>query len=355
MKALKYFTLFLLGSIVFLSSCRTEETIEIDPVLTNAIKVNSTIASLMSRTAQKDGSKDNIIDNASCLTVKFPVTVTVNGEELVIEGEDDYDMIEELFDALKDDVDTLVISYPIKVVFSDYTFEIINSDAELIELVKSCKGENEDDDDIECIDFKYPIKASFFDENSDLLDTVIIENDHQLHEFIEDIGNYTAVTINFPVKLILANGSLVEVESIKDLEEVIENADNSCDEDDDNDYNDDDCNECSVDKLKNLFDTYKEFIVDEFELNGNHLEAQYSGYLFSFNSDETITVFKNGTTVAGTWEASGTENDMTVVINIPDLPDFNGTWNLHEINIESNKVEIEFKKGENELVFSRTI
>lgn len=354
MKAFRYFILFFLGSIILLPSCRTEETIEIDPIQTNVIQANSTVANLMSRTAQKDGSKDNIIDKASCLTVKFPVTVTVNGEELVIEGEDGYDMIEELFDAFKDDVDTLVISYPIKVVFSDYTFETINSDAELMEVVKKCKRENEEDDDIECVDFKYPIKTSFFDENSDLLDTVIIENDNQLYEFIENIGSFTAVTINFPIKLIFANGSFIEVESIKHLEEVIEDANNSCDEDDDNDYNDDDCDACSKDKLKNLFGADKKFSVDEFELNENNIEANYNDYLFSFNIDETIKVFKKGTTITGTWEASGTANDMTVVINIPELPDFNDTWNLQEIKIKSNKAEIKFEKGENELVFSRS-
>lgn len=355
MKSLNHFIFFLLSSIIFLSSCRTEETIVIDPPVANTIQANSKIAALISKTALKDGSIDNIIDKANCLTVKFPVTVTVNGEKLVIEGEDGYDMIEKKFDAFKDDVDSVVITYPIKVIFSNYTIETINSDAELIELAKKCKGENEEDDDIECVDFKFPLKISYFNENVELVDIVEVENDNQLYSFIENIENLTVVAMNFPVKLIHADGAFIEVENIETLEEVLENADNSCDEDDDNDYNDDDCNECSIDKLKDLFDTQDEFRVDDLERNGVSQSDQYVDYLFSFGLDGTIEVFKAGTTFSGTWEASGTANEISFTINIPDLPDFNHTWRLNEIKTKSGEINIEFKKGDDELKFVKTL
>ena len=355
MKTLKYFSRLFLSSIILLSSCRSEETIVIDPPTKNAIKANSRAANLMSRTALKDGSIDNIIDKANCLTVKLPVNITVNGEDLLINGESDYDKIEEIFDEFKTDTDSILIKYPIEVIFSDYTVKTVNSNAELIEFSKECKDENEEDDDIECIDFQFPIEISSFNTNSELVTIIKIENDNQLYDFINNIDNSSIVTINFPVKLIQGNGTFTEVENIDALEDTIEDAENSCDEDDDNDYNDDDCNECSIDKLKILFDSQNKFNVDDLERNGTNLDNQYTDYLFLFGVDGTITIYKSGTTLSGTWEASGSGNEISFTINIPDLTDFNDTWTLHETKTNSGKVNIEFTKGEDELEFTKTL
>ena len=50
-------------------------------------------------------------------------------------------------------------------------------------------------------------------------------------------------------------------------------------------------------------------------------------------------------TSAGTWSVSGAGNEIIFLMNIPNLTDFNGSWNLHEIDQEGGQKEIEFKKG----------
>lgn len=351
MKALKYFTFSLISSICILVSCRTEETIAIDPPKENVIQVNSKVATLISRTALKDGSKDNIIDKANCLTINFPVTVFVNGEEKVIETEDDYEIIEDILDELDDDMDSVVIQYPITVLFNDYTIETINSDNELAEISKKCKGENEDDDDIECIDFIFPIKISSFNINSELTTIITIEKDKQLYAFIESIDDSSVVSINFPIEMMLSNNSFVAIESIDALEEILENEKDACDEDDDYDYNDDDCDACTIDALKDVFETKNDFRVNKLKRNGVSLEDNYENYLFSFSADGTIAVINAGNTYTGTWEASGAGNDLSLIINIPDLPDFNNSWIVHELKTKSNKIEIELKNEDNKLTF----
>ena len=169
MKTLKPILLLVFGAIFTMTSCRTEDDLAIDPPVEETIVANSTIANLMSRTASNDGSNDNIIDNASCLSVQLPVTVTVNGIELEINDEDGYEDIEDIIDLFDDDVDSVVISYPITVILVDFSTVVVNSDSELAALTANCVGENEEDDDIECIDFQYPITASVFDENNDLI------------------------------------------------------------------------------------------------------------------------------------------------------------------------------------------
>lgn len=345
MKTLKPVLLALLLSFAFFTSCRTEDDMSIDPPVEETLSANSTIADLMSRTSLNDGSFDNIIDNASCFSVQLPVTVIANGTEVIVNSFADYQTIEDIFDADNNDTDTLDIIFPITVVFPDYTTTDVNSYPELLALIAQCPGENSDDDDIECIDFQYPITASIFNENNDLIDTIVINNDYDMYEFIEDLDDYAAVTISFPITVILADGTTVTINNIAELQSVIEDADDSCDEDDDNDYNDDDCDNCTTNDLETILANCADWVVDELELNDVHLEDQYNGYVFNFASDGTITVTENSNTITGTWSASGSGNNIDFVIDIPSLPDFNGTWNLHEIEQESGYTEIEFKKS----------
>lgn len=352
MKTLKPVVLALLLSVAFFTSCRTEDDLSIDPPVEQTIVANSVIADLLNRTSQNDGSFDNIIDNASCFNVQLPVTVVVNGTEVIVDSMDDYQTIEDIFDADNNDTDTLDIMFPITVVFSDYTTSVVNNYPELLALIAQCPEENSDDDDIECIDFQYPINASIFDENNEQIDTIVINNDNDMYDFIDDLDDYAAVTISFPITVILADGSTMTINNIAELQLAIENAKDTCDEDDDNDYNDDDCDNCTTGDLEAILANCTNWIVDELELNDNDLEDQYNGYVFNFETNGTITVTENGNTITGTWSITGSGNNIDFIIDIPSLPDFNGTWNLQEFEQESGETEIEFEKGnDDELSF----
>ncbi len=350
MKIIKATFVLLLG-LVLLVSCRTEDDAFIDPPIEEAITANSTVANLISRTTQNDGSPDNIIDNASCLSIQLPVTVIVNGIEITIDDEDGYEEIEDILDLFDDDVDSVEISYPVIVILPDFSTVTVNSDEELAALATDCVGENENDDDIECIDFQYPITASVFDENNELIDTITINNDEEMFDFIENLDDFVAVTIEFPIILILADGTTVSVNSIQELITAIENADDSCDEDDDNDFDDDDCESCSTSDLDAIFTECAEWTVDKLERDDEDLEDQFSNYIFSFSSDGMITASENGNVSMGTWEASGTTGNITVDIDIPDLPEFNDSWTLHEIEEETGEVKVDLRIGDDRLRF----
>ena len=351
MKTFKLLLIITLGLLITITSCRTEDDLSIDPPIEDTITANSIVANLMSRTASNDGSNDNIVDSASCLSVQLPVTVTVNGIELVINDDDGYEDIEDIIDLFDDDVDSVVISYPITVILTDFSTVVVNSDSELAALTSNCVGDNEDDDDIECIDFQYPITASIFDENNDLITNLSISNDNEMYDFIDDLDEFAAVTISFPITVILADGTTQTINSIQELANAIETADDSCDEDDDNDFDDDDCDSCSTNDLDTVFADCMEWTVDKLERNDNDLEDNYVGYLFSFASDGTITVAQGVNNFSGTWQAFGTGNNIAVVIDITGLNDFNDTWNLHEIEQESGEAKVDLRLGDDRLRF----
>ncbi len=351
MKHLKPIMLLVIGVLLTMSSCRNEDDLNIEPPAEETIEANSVVANLLSRTASNDGSEDNIIDNASCLSVQLPVTVTVNGVELEINDEDGYEDIEDIIDLFDDDVDAVVISYPVTIILTDFSTVVVNSDTELIALASDCVGENEDDDDIECIDFQYPITASVYNENNDLIDTITINSDNDMYDFIEDLDEFAVVTINFPITVIFSDGNTQNVNSIQELANAIEAADDTCDEDDDNDFDDDDCDNCSTNDLSTLFADCAEWTVDKLERNDDDLEDNYVGYVFEFNSDGTILVTQGANTFNGTWEASGSGNNISVMIDITGLPDFNDTWNLHELEQDDDDVEVDLRLGEDRLRF----
>jgi hypothetical protein len=322
----------------------------VQPPAEDTFGVNSTIANLLKRTATNDGSYDNIIDGASCFDILLPVTVIANGIEVVIEDEDDIDIIEDIFDEFSDDTDTLEIIFPITVVLDDYSQIVVNSQAELNALALQCPS-NGDDDDIECIDIQYPITASIFNQNNELIDTVVINSDEELFDFLDDIDEGTIVTFDFPFTVILWDGTTVEIDNFVELQSVIESAIDQCDEDDDNDPNDDDCNECTTQQLEDLLTGCDNWMVDKLERNDNDLEDIYVGYLFSFETNGTLSVDNGTDSFSGTWESAGQGNGITVTINIPNLPDFNDAWNLHEIEQQAGESKVDLRLGDDRLRF----
>ncbi len=337
--------------VLVLTSCRTEEMEIINPPQEEVVGVNSTIAQLMQQVALNDGSGDNILDGASCFEIQLPVTVIANGIEITVTDEDDFDIIEDIFDEFSDDTDTLEIIFPITIILEDFTLVVIEDQAQFDQQVALCGGPNADDDDIECIDFQYPITASVFNLNNELIETVVITSDEELFDFIDDIDSDTIVTFQFPITVILWDGTTQIVNNFTELQSVIQNAADQCDEDDDNDINDDDCNNCTTTQLEDLLTGCSDWMVDKLERNDDDLEDLYVGYLFNFNNDGTLTVDNGATTFNGTWASSGTANNITVSIDVAGLPDFNDDWILHEIDDFPGEKKVDLRLGDDRLRF----
>ncbi|MEL0455883.1 hypothetical protein WJN01_06565 [Flavobacteriaceae bacterium SZ-1-7] len=331
------------------SACRNDEYRFGEPLNGEPLVKESMVANLIKRTTLKDGSFDNIIDSASCITVKLPVQLMVNGNQVTINTVDDYEIIASIFSESDTDTDTLTITYPITIILEDFTEVSVNSKSELNIYRNECDDEDEEDDDIECIDFDYPILVTTYNTLTDKLDAVSIDSDKALYEFIEEIEDYLIVNINFPITLTLYDGTFVSINNLDDLQLAIEDVINACDEDDDFDFEDDDHHSTETEESFKALIAQCPLKIYELVVSGQHQEAQFSGFEFEFNSDGSAIATNGSSTVyQGSWYVS-LDTGLRLTIGFDDFSIIRHTWRLKEINPEDNGTQIDLQFGEDEM------
>ncbi|MCH4553706.1 hypothetical protein [Aestuariibaculum lutulentum] len=345
---LKLLLLLSFFALSLMTSCQDEVVDITTAEESEAIAANSELAVLIEATSTKDGSMDNIIDRASCLTVGLPITVSVHGLEIKIDSTEDYKIIAALFKEFDYDYSDLEIFFPITVTTSNFTEITIESKAALIELAQECRGENEDDDDIECIDFQYPISFSVYDTRFQAIDVVTIESDRAMYRFIHRVreGEVFA-SLNFPVTMVLGDGTTIEVNNNLALRNAMREAKNACDEDDDNDYGDTDF---TKERLDNLLQTCP-WVVYEFERNEDDLRDKYREYAVVFKAENIVQVrTRGGDTLTGTWSTRVTDNGALIKLEFDTLVDFSLEWFVYDL--EYGRIKL-YQAGGNRVILKK--
>jgi hypothetical protein len=336
------------------TSCRKEETEFVQAPEEETLVANSNIALLIQRTVSNDGSEDNIVDRANCFDIVFPYEVNANNQLLTLSSHDDLANVECVFDQSDDDTDTLDIIFPITIMLEDFSEVTITNLSEFDSHANICNGENVIDDDIECVDFQYPIEGSIFNSNNELLDIINISSDKQLYNFIEDIDENDIITVEFPITVILSDNSEMSIDNFYELQSAIENNINACDEDDHYNYNVDDCDDCTIIEVEDLLTGCTDWMVNTLRRDsGTNYDNEYYNYAFNFFTDGTMSVFWNTTTVYGTWIADGSGNAIEIIIDIPALPLCNNNWILREIKNCTDETEIDLRVGVDRIQYIR--
>ena len=309
------------------TSCENE-VIDLNPNSDSTIAPDSVLANLMQSTSANDGSVDNILDNANCLSVNLPVTISINGLQLTINTLDDLELIENIYNEYEDDEDILEFLFPITITLNDYTEYVINNQDELEAFIEEC---SEVDDVIECIDFQYPISFSLYNPNFQIIDTVVIENDQQLYLFLQNLENTNngavLASLNFPVTMVYANGETIEVNSNQELEAAINAAGDDCD-----DENEDDCSQEEVSMY--LQECYWKIV----SYNG---DDNFINYQLYFSENGGLTIAGTGT-VAATGNWSTLVNSEGVLVTFSELTNFSqdlgGGWYVVECDDDRLKL-----------------
>jgi hypothetical protein len=336
----------IMGILLF-TSCQ-EESLELTQASQEEILVaKSNVSELIKQTVTNDGSIDNIIDRSNCFNIVLPVVVYVNGLEFIINTKEDFKKIESVFDEFEEDDDLLDIIFPITIVLKDYEEITIQNNTELQRYRENCNGENEEDDDIECVDFRYPIVFSIFNKDKNLLNTIRVHNDREMYNYIDRITENDVVGINFPISLTFLDGSVLTINNLSELEQTLKNSINSCDEDDDNDYSDDDF---TLKQLNELL-VMCPWVVNNVHRNNTNLSDNYRAYLIQFNEDGTVKVrARNGDIITGSWRSRVTDRGALLKLEFDSFVDFALEWFVYDIDRSRIKL---FTQGGNHIILEK--
>lgn len=284
---LKYvLNLSLIG--LFLMSCQTEENEVIQDPNQNLSNV-SPLTTLMTRVTQNPTSGDNIMDNSSCFSVVLPATVIVNGQNIVVSTQADYQTVQDAIDAFSNDDDIVNFIYPITIQFQNFSTQVLQNSDDLDDVIDDC-GEDDGFDEIDCISFNFPIVINVYNANNQLANTITINNNTDLYNFLENLEDNEYVAIQYPISLIDSNGVNVTITSNDQLEDVIEDSIDDCDDS----------------PSGGGSTTLSSIIVDgtwyvSYFFDDTDETSDYAGYNFTFNVSGTATAVKNTTTINGSW------------------------------------------------------
>ena len=327
----------------FLCGCQEDEVTVINPPDDQVIKPNSEETTLLQRVALKDGSSDNIIDHASCLSLLFPLKVTVNGIEVFINSDDDLGAVEDILDEFIDDDDKIDIQFPITVTLENYAQVIVENQGELNDLIEGCI-EGGLDDDIECLDFKYPVKVSLYNSGNQVAEVITIGNDEELYNFFIDLKNDDLVNFIFPVSVILSTGTEALLYDNNSLRDFIKDTIDDCDEDDDDDHNDDD----AVDEIafQNVM-TDGEWIITYYFEDREDKTSKFENFSLVFSADGTFTATNGVSAFQGTWQIKDDDNGLELEFDIEEesLKDLDDNWKL--IDFDDGKIRLRDSSGGN--------
>ena len=284
---LKYvLNLSLIG--LFLMSCQTEENEVIQDPNQNLSNV-SPLTTLLTRVTQNPTSGDNIIDNSSCFSVVLPVTVIVNGQNIVVSTQADYQTVQDAIDAFSNDDDIVNFIYPITIQFQNFSTQVLQNSDDLDDVIDDC-GEDDGFDEIDCISFNFPIVINVYNANNQLANTITINNNTDLYNFLENLEDNEYVAIQYPISLIDSNGVNVTITSNDQLEDVIEDSIDDCD---------DSPSGGGSSTLSSIIvegTWYVSYFFDDTDET-----SDYAGYNFTFNVSGTVTVVNNTTIINGSW------------------------------------------------------
>lgn len=342
MKFLKII-LFILIAMTAFTSCQEEADVTILPIPAEAFTANSTEADFIKRTTLRDGSSDNILDSASCVALTFPVTVVVNGEQIVVSTEDDLKYVERILDEADDDEDEVNIVFPVTVVLADHTEIVVENEDAFEDLMEDCV-EGGDDDDIECIDFVFPVKLTVYNTTSQVSEVVTLNTDSQLYDFIESLDDDELVSFKFPVVMQLADGTEITLNDNEELEDAIEDSSDDCDEDDDNDFDDDDIDDGNLVAIL-LSGSWE---VDYF-FNEADETSEFTNFTFTFNADGTALATNGETEVEGTWATYGDDGELELDLDFGEDSPFDGVmedWEVFEFNESEIVLKDDLEEGE---------
>ena len=314
---MKYFIQLALVAFFF-GACQKEESTVVNQN-TNNIIANSPLSKLISRTSQNPTSVDNVIDSTSCFRVQLPVNVIVDAQNITVATPADYQLVHNAKDAYSNDDDIVHFNYPITIQYQNFSTQIINNYNQLHDAIEAC-GEDDGFDEIDCIAINYPISINIYDSNNQVANTISIQSNSQLFNFMATLSNGIIVAIVYPISVSNSNGQNVIINSNTEFESFIDNSIGDCE----NSGSGPNPTFTSILTSGSWHVTYYYDDHDE--------TSYYNGFNFTFLNNGIKNVVKNASTSYGSWSTyvDNSQNKMNLSFENNDLEHLGDDWRIIE-------------------------
>lgn len=322
MKKLKIVTGIALMAILGFTSCQSEiDNVEGENPNTNS--ANSTTTNNLKRSSMYDGSFDDFLDGAPCSSIVLPVAAKVNGVQVSILSQLDYQQVISIFGQFNDDQDTVVLQFPLKVKLSNYTEVTVTNQTEYNAILDACtSAETSGQDAISSVNISFPITILTFNLSLEQTGSVVITSEEQLYMYMSNLSSTELFSVSYPISVTIADGTKVTVSSDAELQAAI-NASLKTEE----------TMALAVQngkKLETILVNGK-FKVDSFVSAGVNSATDYKDFAIDFTNNLSITAINLlNTTVNGTYAVSS-ELDVFLKLNFSGNASFvllNNTWKV---------------------------
>ncbi len=221
MKTIKLFSAAILMS--FLSFSCQDEINDENGENPNTNTADSQTASNLVRTSMYDGSFDDFLDGVSCSSILLPVTATVNGTQVTIVSQSDYQQVLTILGQFTNDNDTVTLQFPLTVRLSNYTEVVVTNQTEYNALINACEQlEAAGEDAISCLDINFPMTILTYSLNFDQTGSVVIESQQQLYNYMNSLSNDELFAVSYPIGITFSNGTSATINSDVALQASIE-------------------------------------------------------------------------------------------------------------------------------------
>lgn len=332
MKTLKFLTTLLFVSMLVFTSCQDELDNEIgDNPNTNAS--TSPTANNLKRTSMYDGSFDDFLDGVSCSSVLLPVTATVNGTQVTIINESDYNLVLDILGQFTNDENTIQFQFPITVRLSNYTEIQVTNQASYDALISACEqAENEAQNAISCLDIDFPVTILTYSLNFDQTGSVVIESEQQLFNYMSNFSANELFSVDYPITATINGNTAVQINSDADLQAQINDCLATEDAMDEAEENAASLETILVEGL---------FKVETFMTAGVNTANNYAEFSIDFANDLTCTAVNTVNTsienVNGTYEVAS-ELEVFLTLSFSGNTTFellNHTWRVSSFSENS--------------------
>lgn len=305
MKNLKTITGVALMILICFTSCQSEID-EVEGQNPNTNSANSTTTNNLERTSMYDGSFDDFLDGASCSSILLPVTAKVNGVQVSILSQLDYQQVISIFGQFNNDQDTVVLQFPFKVKLSNYTEATVTNQTEYNAILNACtSAENSGQDAISSVNITFPITILTYNLSLQQTGSVVITSEQQLYAYMSNVSTTELYSVNYPISVTIADGTKLTISSDAELQSAITAS-----------LKTDAAMEVAAENSKKLETILVngKFKVDSFVSAGVNSATNYKDYTVDFANNLSVTAVNLlSTTVNGTYEVS---SQVDVFLNL---------------------------------------